>query len=119
MWLDDHTITLLREHRKQLAARLAAGPAWQDNDLIFCQDDGTPWRPDYVTRRFKVIAKTAGLPAIKLHEGRHSAPSLARDPDVDPGDPAPDTWSRRPGRMAKPYQVRQVLAAISHGHIEA
>jgi integrase len=85
IWLDDHTITLLGEHRKQqLAARLAAGPAWQDNDLIFCKDDGTPWRPDYVTRRFKVIAKAAGLPVIKLHEGRHSAASLARDADVDP-----------------------------------
>jgi integrase len=85
IWLDDHTITLLGEHRRQqLAARLAAGPAWQDNDLTFCQDDGTPWRPDYVTRRFKAIANAAGLPVIKLHEGRHSAASLARDADVDP-----------------------------------
>lgn len=85
IWLDDHTITLLREHRKkQLAARLAAGPAWQDNDLIFCKDDGTPWKPDYVSRRFKALAKAARLPIIKLHEGRHSAASLARDADVDP-----------------------------------
>lgn len=85
IWLDDRTITLLREHRKQqLAARLAAGPAWQDNDLIFCKDDGTPWKPDYVSRRFKVLAKAAGLPVIKLHEGRHSAAGLARDADVDP-----------------------------------
>ena len=85
IWLDDRTITLLREHRKQqLATRLAAGPAWQDNDLIFCKDDGTPWKPDYVSRRFKVLAKAAGLPVIKLHEGRHSAASLTRDADVDP-----------------------------------
>ncbi len=85
IWLDDRTITLLREHRKrQLATRLAAGPAWQDNDLIFCKDDGTPWKPDYVSRRFKLLAKAAGLPVIKLHEGRHSAASLARDADVDP-----------------------------------
>ncbi|MGH3302039.1 MAG: hypothetical protein ACRDOK_10230 [Streptosporangiaceae bacterium] len=43
VWLDDETITLLREHRKaQLAARLRAGEAWQDNDLIFCRDDGSP-----------------------------------------------------------------------------
>ena len=85
IWLDDRTITLLREHGKQqLSARLAAGPAWQDNDLIFCKDDGTPWKPDYVSRRFKVLGKAAGLPVIKLHEGRHSAASLARDADVDP-----------------------------------
>jgi integrase len=37
-----------------------------------------------VSRRFKVIAKAAGLPVIKLHEGRHSAASLAWDAAVDP-----------------------------------
>ena len=85
IWLDEHTIALLREHRKQqLAARLAAGTAWQDHDLVFCKDDGTPWKPDYVSRRFKAIARAAGLPVIKLHEGRHSAASLARDAEVDP-----------------------------------
>lgn len=51
---------------------------------MFCKDDGTPWKPDHVSRRFKVIAKAAGLPVIKLHEGRHSAASLARDAEVDP-----------------------------------
>jgi integrase len=85
IWLDGETARLLREHRKaQLAARLRAGEAWQDHDLVFCQDDGSPWRPDYVLRRFKRIASEAGLPPIKLHEGRHSAASLARDAEVDP-----------------------------------
>jgi integrase len=37
-----------------------------------------------VTRRFKRLAALAGLPVIKLHEGRHSAASLARDAEVDP-----------------------------------
>jgi integrase len=50
----------------------------------FCKDDGTPYRPDYVTRRFKSLAGQAGVPVIKLHEGRHSAASLARDAEVDP-----------------------------------
>jgi integrase len=31
-----------------------------------------------------VLAKAAGLPVIELHEGRHSAASLARGADVDP-----------------------------------
>ena len=85
IWLDARTVRLLREHRKaQLAARFRAGEAWQDNDLIFCKDDGTPYRPDYVTRRFKSLAGQAGLPVIKLHEGRHSAASLAHDAQVDP-----------------------------------
>lgn len=43
IWLDSETIRLLREHRTaQLRARMQAGRAWQDDDLIFCQDDGTP-----------------------------------------------------------------------------
>jgi integrase len=61
-----------------------AGESWQDNDLIFCQGDGTPYKPDAVSRRFKQLATLAGLPVIKLHEGRHSAASLARDAAVDP-----------------------------------
>ena len=86
IWLDDRRITMLREHgnHKLSHSGWAAGPAWQDNALIFCKDDGTPWKPDYVSRRFKVLAKAAGLPVIKLHEGRHSAASLARDANVDP-----------------------------------
>jgi len=85
IWLDAETVRLLREHRTaQLRARMKAGTAWQGNDLIFCQDDGTPWKPDHVSRRFKVIARATGLPVIKLHEGRHTAASLARDAEVDP-----------------------------------
>jgi len=76
---------LVREHRKaQLRTRMVAGEACQENDLIFCQDDGTPWKPDYVSRRFKALAAAPGLSPIKLHEGRHSAASLARDAEVDP-----------------------------------
>ena len=85
IWLDARTVSLLREHRKdELRARMAAGAAWQDDDLVFCRPDGTPWRPDHVTRRFQSIARRAGLPVIKLHEGRHSAASMQREAEVDP-----------------------------------
>jgi integrase len=86
VWLDAETVSLLREHRRaQLAVRLRAGDTWQDNDLVFCKDDGSPWPPDYVYRRFRALAKAAGVPVIKLHEGgRHTSASLARDAEVDP-----------------------------------
>ena len=85
VWLDAGTVDLLRTHRKaQLAAQLRAGEAWQDNDLVFCHDDGSPWPSDYVSRRFKAIAKAAGLRVIKLHEGgRHTARSLEDDARID------------------------------------
>jgi integrase len=84
VWLDAGTVALLRAHRRaQLADRLRASTAWEDSDLIFCRADGSPWPPDSVSRRFKSLAAAAGVPVIKLHEGRHSAASLARDAGVD------------------------------------
>lgn len=48
------------EGAPQGAAQDAArgGERWQDSDLIFCKDDGdgTPFKPDYVTRRFKRLS---------------------------------------------------------------
>lgn len=84
IYLGAATAELLREHRKaQLAARLRAGETWEDHDLVFCQPDGRPWNPDYVSRRFKRLAAQTGIPVIKLHEARHSAISLMRDAGVD------------------------------------
>jgi integrase len=85
IWLDAGSVKRYRAHRRtQAAERLRASTAWEDNDLIFCRTDGSPWPPDYVSREFKRYAADAGIPVIKMHEGRHSAASLARDAGVDP-----------------------------------
>jgi hypothetical protein len=64
--------------------RLKAGEAWDDNDLVSCQDDGRPWNPDHVSKRFKKLAALAGLPVICLHEGgRPTGNSHMRDAGVD------------------------------------
>jgi integrase len=85
VFLDAETADLLRtHHREQLLARMKAGAAWQDNDLVFCQADGRPWSSDHVSKRFKKLAAQAGVPVIKLHEGgRHTGNSLMRDAGVD------------------------------------
>ena len=84
-WLDQATTELLKAHRdNQVLQALEADTAWQDNDLIFCGEHGQPLKPDAVYRRFKVLARKAGLVPIKLHEGRHSAASMAREAEVDP-----------------------------------
>ena len=84
VFLDGETAELLRLHRRaQLAARMRAGEAWQDNDLVFCRNDGTPWNPDHVSKRFKKLAERAGVPVIKFHDGeRHTGNSLMRDAGV-------------------------------------
>jgi integrase len=55
-------IEALREHRKRQAAeRLRAGDLWQDHELVFCREDGTPLDRWQVRREFAVITKAAGL----------------------------------------------------------
>jgi len=81
--LDAGTVEALRAHRKrQLAERLAWGEAYEDNDLVFAREDGSMEMPERVSRRFKQLAREAGLPPIKLHGGRHTAASLALEAGV-------------------------------------
>jgi Phage integrase family len=48
-----------------------------------CREDGHPLRPEYVTRHFQALAKKAGLPAIRLHDVRHTNASLALAAGID------------------------------------
>jgi len=85
VFLDHDAAELLREHREaQLKVRLKAGEGWQDNDLVFCEEDGQPRHPDYVSKRFKKLAAQSGVPVVTLHEGgRHTGNSLMQDAGVD------------------------------------
>jgi hypothetical protein len=81
IWLDAATVALLRAHSKQqVADRLRVSSAWQEDDLVFCRADGSPWTPDYVTHHFKKLAAAAGVPVNKLHEGaaQRSQPAARR-----------------------------------------
>jgi site-specific recombinase XerD len=52
------------------------GSAFNDHNLIFCEDDGTPIHPNQVSDEFERLVKAAGLPVIRLHDLRHNAASL-------------------------------------------
>jgi integrase len=81
--LDSQTAELLRRYRRaQLQERLVAGPAWRDQDWIFCRPDGSHVPPAWLLKRFRELAESAGLPPIKLHEGRHTAATLGLESDV-------------------------------------
>jgi integrase len=71
----------LRTAQKRL--RLELGEAYADHDLIFCKPVGDPWPPDLVSRRWREAVRSSGLPPIKLHEGRHTAATLALEAGVD------------------------------------
>lgn len=82
--LDGDSAALLDALQKaQRRERFAAGKAYEDHGLVFCREDGRPLFPDRVSQRFRELAAAAGLPVIKLHEGRHIAATLARHAGVD------------------------------------
>jgi len=73
------TATALRRWRQaQIAERLTMGAGWKgDHDLVVTEPDGSPVHPQVFSRRFGAIAKSAGLPAIRLHDIRHSYATAA------------------------------------------
>jgi integrase len=83
--LDPATVDALRAHRKrQLEERMALGPAWQDRGLLFCREDGLELDPDWVSKRFERLARAASLPAIRLHDLRHTHATLALQAGIHP-----------------------------------
>lgn len=83
--LDAETVRVLRElRREQAERRLMLGGGYQEGDLVFCHEDGSPLRPDTVTPRFQRLAKAAGVPVIRFHDLRHTWATLALQGDVHP-----------------------------------
>lgn len=76
--LDMETLRLLRAHRaSQSAEKLALGASYTDDGLVFAHEDGSPLRPEWVSKRFGALSAEVGLPRIHLHDLRHSAASVA------------------------------------------
>ena len=63
---------------------LNAGEAWQDNDLVFCNEDGSALHPSRFTRRFVTACERAGVPKIRLHDLRHTWATLALQAGIHP-----------------------------------
>ncbi len=76
--LGPKTVQDLRDQRRRTSEeRLIAGAVWYDNDLVFCRADGSPEKPERITRVFGTRADAAGLPRISFHDLRHSWATLA------------------------------------------
>lgn len=75
--ISDVQCSVMREHRKaQAEQRLAAGPAWEDNGLVFCAEDGTGYRLDHYSKAFKDLVEALEIPTIRLHDLRHTHATL-------------------------------------------
>ena len=75
--LSAETVRTLREHRRrQLERRLAAGPAYVDQDLVFATADGSVRPPYQVQAAFRTLVQRVGLGPVRFHDLRHTAATL-------------------------------------------
>jgi hypothetical protein len=62
---------------RQAADRAAVGPAYAGSGLVFTHPDGSPIHPQRFSDWFRQRVRAAGLPAIRLHDLRHSYATAA------------------------------------------
>jgi len=76
----------LKAHRaRQMEERLKMGELWQDLDLVFCSEIGTPLNESNVRNRsFYPLLEKAGLPRIRFHDLRHTCATLLLAQGVHP-----------------------------------
>jgi integrase len=82
--LDAACVTALREHRTRQNERRLAGEVWQDYDLVFASEVGTPIDPNNLYHRFLKLVKQAGVPRIPFHGLRHSHATLLMKQGIHP-----------------------------------
>ncbi len=86
--LDDGTVAQLHRWKKvQAAQKLERGKEWSDRDgyvftheAAYAQGEtrfGVPVRPDWMGSAFRALVAEVGLPAIRLHDLRHTWATLA------------------------------------------
>ena len=83
--LSSSTAIVLREHREaQDKLMEALGKPLTDEDLVFCNAEGKPWRPNTITRAWKTLAAKAGVKVIRFHDARHTHASLMLKAGIHP-----------------------------------
>ena len=75
---------LKRQQERQRGERLLAGSRWVDTRLVFTTTIGTPLDERNVRRVFKAVLETAGLPALRIHDLRHTTATLLLTQGVHP-----------------------------------
>jgi integrase len=78
-------LPLLPNVKESLLNHRNAEPKYED-DLIFHSNRGKPVDPRSLLDTFKRLCRKAGLPAISLHEIRHTVATLLKESGVTPND---------------------------------
>jgi integrase len=79
------TVAVLKSHKESVTAlSLLLEIPLSEQGLIFSKPDGTPLRPNFVTRAWHDAVKKAGVKQIRLHDARHTHASLLLKQGVHP-----------------------------------
>lgn len=74
--IDSETVVKLAELKNQQELQAQTFGYWA-TDLVVVSPSGLAMQPKDLLQRFQRAARAAGLPVLKLHEGRHTAATLA------------------------------------------
>ncbi|WP_328849016.1 tyrosine-type recombinase/integrase [Micromonospora zamorensis] len=93
------------------AGRAAAlAEVWEDRDLVFPSERGTPMEPTNLSRSFARLRETAGLPGVRLHDLRHTVVSLLMELGVPP---------HVVQAIARQADVKITLKVYAHANLDA
>ena len=84
--LPDIKALLLKLKDQQADYKRRLGSSYHNNDYIFKNPNGVPYRPDSLTRSFKRALARHGLPQMRYHDLRHSTASILVDKGWDIND---------------------------------
>ena len=90
--LSPRMLQALREHRvRQNEQRLKVADVWQNNDLEFPTEVGTPVNARNLYREYDALCRRAGVPDISVHGIRHAVatPAIASGQDIRTGADLP------------------------------
>lgn len=83
--IDTLVASILKERiKKNNELKLKTGSLYQDHGLVFCHEDGTPYRPTSMNRPFKRMIEMSGVPQIRFHDLRHTHATLLLEMKVNP-----------------------------------
>lgn len=80
---DDLYEVLVKEKEKQERNKELFKDAYEDNDYVFCKEDGSTYDVNYCSTHFRKLLVKKELPVIKFHALRHTFASIA----VSMGEP--------------------------------
>ena len=114
--LSDRAAKALKEHRtREVQERLAAGPLWHENGLVFTSQTGQPLDDANVRRAFRSITKRAALGAgWTPRELRHSLVSIMSDNGV-PIETIADLVGHASTSVTETVYRHQLKPVISRG----